>query len=153
MKLFNTSAKLLGIIIVSILIGCQQKPKKEETLVIQGNIMADTIWTADKNYVLDQQVTVPNGVTLTIEPGTVIKANAGEAPNVSMLVIARGGKIMAKGTAEQPIIFTSINDNIDKENDMLLLHSIKKMLDCGVELSSWEMLQYLCQTVMKNHFM
>ena len=118
MKLFNTSAKLLGIIIVSILIGCQQKPKKEETLVIQGNIMADTIWTADKNYVLDQQVTVPNGVTLTIEPGTVIKANAGEAPNVSMLVIARGGKIMAKGTAEQPIIFTSINDNIDKENNV-----------------------------------
>lgn len=118
MKLFNTSAKLLGIIIVSILIGCQQKPKKEETLVIQGNIMADTIWTADKNYVLDQQVTVPSGVTLTIEPGTVIKANAGEAPNVSMLVIARGGKIMAKGTAEQPIIFTSINDNIDKENDI-----------------------------------
>ena len=48
------------------------KAQKEETLVIQGNIMAD-IWTADKNYVLDQQVTVPNGVTLTIEPGTVIK--------------------------------------------------------------------------------
>ena len=77
MKLFNTSAKLLGIIIVSILIGCQQKPKKEQTLVIQANIMADTILTADNNYVLDQHLTVPNGVTLTIEPGTVIKANPG----------------------------------------------------------------------------
>ena len=78
MKLFNTSAKLLGIIIASIFTGCHKSPKRE-MLVIQGNIMADTIWTADKNYVLDQQVTVPNGVTLTIEPGTVIKANAGEA--------------------------------------------------------------------------
>ena len=152
MKLFNTSAKLLGIIIASIFIGCQQKPKKEETLVIQGNIMADTIWTADKNYVLDQQVTVPSGVTLTIEPGTVIKANAGEAPNVSMLVIARGGKIMAKGTAEQPSFLPPSMITSTKKMT-LLLHSIKKMWDCGVELSSWEMLQYLCQTVMKNHFM
>ena len=44
-------------------------------------------------YILDKQVTVEAGTTLTIDPGTVIKANPQEAPNVSMLVVARGGKI------------------------------------------------------------
>ena len=61
-------------------------------------------------------MTVLPGVTLTIDPGTIIKANPGEAPLVSMLVVARGAQLMAKGTAEKPIIFTSINDNLDPAN-------------------------------------
>ena len=118
MRQYNFPKKLIAALILCGFIGCQEAPKEDKTVVVQGNIEADTTWTADKNYVLDQQVTVPSGVTLTIEPGTVIKANAGEAPSVSMLVVARGGKIMAKGTAEAPIIFTSINDNLDKENNI-----------------------------------
>ena len=116
MKQFDYSKKILGVIAFCCFIGCQEAPKEDNTLVVQGEIQANTTWTANKNYILNQQVTVPDGVTLTIEPGTVIKANPGEAPYVSMLVIARGGKIIAKGTADQPIIFTSINDNLDTEN-------------------------------------
>ena len=84
--------------------------------MISGDIAEDSHWTADKSYILDNQVTVVPGVTLTIDPGTIIKANAQEAPNVSMLVIAKGAKLIAKGTVEKPIIFTTINDNLDTAN-------------------------------------
>jgi len=67
----------------------------------------DTIWT------IAGRVTVTNGVTLTIEPGTILKGASGSGSNACALVIARGGKINAQGTAEQPIIFTSIVDNIE----------------------------------------
>ena len=131
---------------------CQEAPKEEKTVVVQGNIEADTTWTADKNYVLDQQVTVPSGVTLTIEPGTVIKANAGEAPSVSMLVVARGGKIMAKGTAEAPIIFTSINDNLDKENNIASALN-QEDVGLGEESSFLEMRPFHLLTVTRKHSM
>ncbi len=49
---------------------------------------------------------------LTIEPGTIIKGRLGEGSNASVLMIARDGMIDAEGTAEKPIIFTSVNDNI-----------------------------------------
>jgi len=67
----------------------------------------DTIWT------IAGRTTVTNGVTLTIEPGTILKGALGSGSNACALVIARGGKINAQGTAEQPIIFTSIVDNIE----------------------------------------
>lgn len=102
-------------LIFSLFIGCNETPKEDNTITISGAITEDTRWTSDKLYVLDKQVTVTPGTTLTIEAGTVIKANPGEAPNVSMLVVARNAEIMAKGTPEQPIVFTSINDNIDQK--------------------------------------
>ena len=102
-------------LIFSLFIGCNETPKEDSTITISGAITEDTRWTSDKLYVLDKQVTVTPGTTLTIEAGTVIKANPGEAPNVSMLVVARNAEIMAKGTPEQPIVFTSINDNIDQK--------------------------------------
>ena len=98
------------------MISCRESPKEDSTITISGDITEDSLWTSNHNYVLNQQVTITPGVTLKIEPGTVIKANAGEAPMVSMLVVARGGKLMAQGTAEKPIIFTSINDNLDPAN-------------------------------------
>lgn len=60
--------------------------------------------------VLDGVVTVPSGVTLTIQPGTFIIAKpaaAGVATGV--LAVLKGGVLNANGTASQPIIFTSYN--------------------------------------------
>ncbi len=55
---------------------------------------------------LDGFVHVKNNATLTINPGTIIRGkNDPVTPGV--LVITRGAKIMAQGTASQPIIFTS----------------------------------------------
>jgi hypothetical protein len=80
--------------------------------VITDNIVENTTWTKDKTYVLANRVTVLDGVTLTIEPGTVIKGEAGTGPNATALIIARGGKLIAEGTESEPIIFTSIADEI-----------------------------------------
>jgi len=77
-----------------------------------GILTADETWTADRFWFLDGKVVVDAGVTLTIEPGTIIKGAEGTESLASALVVAKGGKIMAEGTADQPIIFTSELDNI-----------------------------------------
>ena len=79
---------------------------------ITGNITTNTTLTSDKIWIIQSRVSVVDGVTLTIEPGTIIKAEAGTGANASCLIVARGGKVNAQGTPEQPIIFTSIADDI-----------------------------------------
>ena len=70
-------------------------------------------WTADKVYVLNGLVFVNNGQTLTIEAGTLIKGKPGQETDASALIVARGGGIMAEGTASNPIIFTAEADNAE----------------------------------------
>ena len=79
---------------------------------ITGEITSNTTWKANKIHILDKKVIVKSGVTLTIEPGTIIKGKQGDELNASALIVERGGKLMAVGTPEKPIIFTSILDNI-----------------------------------------
>ena len=81
-------------------------------LLKSGQITADETWDSTQVIQLNGRVTVVNGVTLTIKPGTVIKAEAGQESNASNLIIARGARIMAEGTSSSPIIFTSIADAI-----------------------------------------
>ena len=83
-----------------------------EEIVKTGILTANETWTANNIYILDGRVVVNEGVTLTIEPGTIIKAEDGTLANASALIVDRGGKLMADGTADQPIIFTSVNDGI-----------------------------------------
>ena len=85
----------------------------ENDEVISENISSDVTWTNDKVWVLGARVAVLDGATLTIEPGTIIKGQAGSGPNATALIIARGGKLMAEGTAQEPIIFTSVADEIE----------------------------------------
>tara|TARA_R110002153_G_scaffold39099_1_gene112809 strand:- start:689 stop:1759 length:1071 start_codon:yes stop_codon:yes gene_type:complete len=75
-------------------------------------IDSDMTLTNDVIWQLQGRTSVTYGTTLTIQPGTVIKGEAGTGANASALIIARGAKIIAQGTAEQPIIFTSIADDI-----------------------------------------
>lgn len=80
---------------------------------VAANIDEDTEWTKDNVYQLDTRVTVLAGVTLTIEAGTIIKGNAAlTGANAAVLMIARGGTIIAEGTADEPIIMTSTDDDI-----------------------------------------
>jgi hypothetical protein len=82
------------------------------TVTKSGVISANETWTSNNIYLLEGKVYVKSGVTLTIEPGTIIKGKQGQESLASALVVARGGKLMAVGTAEKPIIFTSELDNI-----------------------------------------
>lgn len=71
-------------------------------------------WTKSNTYILDGLVFVQDGEVLTIEAGTVIKGKAkAQGEPASSLIIARGGKIMANGTAQEPIIFTFEADPLD----------------------------------------
>ena len=79
---------------------------------------SNVTWTSGNTYLLDGFVFVDEGATLTIEPGTVIKGNPGQGENASALIVARGGKIMAAGTANNPIIFTAAADDVNDPNDL-----------------------------------
>jgi len=83
----------------------------DENLAAKVNRITSTqTWTSDNEYWLDGLITVGSGVTLTIQPGTVIRGmNAKSTLNdfrPGALIIEKGGKLMANGTATNPIVFT-----------------------------------------------
>jgi hypothetical protein len=82
-------------------------------VLVNSNITSSRTWTKNNTYILDGRVFVTDGVTLTIEPGTVVKGKVRAAQDASALVIARGGRINASGTAQEPIIFTAEADNLN----------------------------------------
>lgn len=55
-------------------------------------------------YILKGWVYIADGAELTIEPGTIIK---GDKQTKAALIAERGGKLIAQGTATEPIVFTS----------------------------------------------
>ncbi len=94
----------------------EEKVIVEGNTVVTDNISENTTWTSDEVYELAGRITVLDGATLTIEPGTIIKGQAGTGANATALLVARGGKLMAEGTASAPIIFTSVADEITPED-------------------------------------
>ena len=82
-------------------------------VVHSGIIATSETWASSEVHVLGDKVVVDAGVTLTIEPGTIIKGVEGEGSLASALIVARGGKLIAEGTSSNPIIFTSILDDIE----------------------------------------
>lgn len=81
-------------------------------------ISVDQRWTRDKVYLITQNTMIKSGVVLTIEPGTIVRfeknvragINSQNPADPGALVVARGARLIANGTAEAPIIFTSIDD-------------------------------------------
>lgn len=86
------------------------------TTEYSGVISENTTWTKENIYTLAGRVVVPSGVTLTIEPGTVVKAYPGQEANACALIVAKGGKLMAQGTSTEPIIFTTTADQISRDH-------------------------------------
>lgn len=82
----------------------------EPNQILAGKISTDLKLTRDNTYQLMGTVYLTNNAVLTIEPGTVIR---GDKESCGTLVITKGSKIMAEGTATNPIIFTS-NNNISE---------------------------------------
>ena len=86
-----------------------------ENIIVSGMLTEDTHWFSDSTYEMAGKVVVDSGVTLTIDAGTIILAREGQGSLSSALVIARNGMIMAEGTPEEPIIFTSV---LSEETDL-----------------------------------
>lgn len=87
-----------------------------------GELTAGAVLTCDKTYIIDQKIYVDSLQTLTIAPGTVLKGRTapdGATPGVpdpakaSALVISRGAKIIADGSADCQIVFTAEADPMD----------------------------------------
>lgn len=73
--------------------------------IITSDITSNRTFFADSTYVLSGFIKVGEGATLTIQPGTKIVGDY-EIPGSSLFIL-RGAKIMAEGTPERPIVFTS----------------------------------------------
>jgi len=72
--------------------------------ILSGDITSDKTLTKDKLWKIDGLVKVRPGATLTIEPGTTI---FGDNIGDDYIVVMKGAKIIADGTLDEPIIFTS----------------------------------------------
>ncbi len=80
------------------------------TVQVTADITTATTWTSDNVYQLTRIISVANGATLTIQPGTRIiggPITPGQAPPVVALIVLRGARINAVGSREAPIIMTS----------------------------------------------
>ncbi len=99
------------------------------------DIVEDTTWTNDRNYLLGGPVWVREGATLTIEPGTTIYGYEREgAVTPGALIVTRGSQIIADGTRDQPIVFTARaeRDGIDDDGDPLTPNVPVTLEDSGL---------------------
>jgi len=85
------------------------------TQTLSGVISSNRTLDAGQVYLIDGEVYVDNGVTLTIPAGTILKGR--QTPSAgngvaSVLVVQRGARLVASGTAAQPIIFTAEADDV-----------------------------------------
>ncbi len=71
-----------------------------------GALAEDTVWSNELLHVISSDVIIPNGVKLTVEPGTIIKFASKRG-----LTIQSGGQLLAQGTVAQPVTFTSLKDD------------------------------------------
>ncbi|MCX6331122.1 MAG: hypothetical protein NTZ82_00635 [Bacteroidetes bacterium] len=80
------------------------------TVTLSGRITKDTtLYAKDFNY-LQGLVYITKGVTLTVQEGATVKGKY-SGSDVSALIICRGAKLIAKGTVDKPIVFTSASAN------------------------------------------
>jgi hypothetical protein len=77
---------------------------QDSVVRITNNITTNTTFTSDKKYLLCGFIYVRDNAILTIEAGTIIK---GDKQTVGTLIIERGSKLIAQGTKDKPIVFTS----------------------------------------------
>lgn len=94
--------------------GSARQDRKDgvERVVVTSNITENTTWSSNTIYELGGRITVLDGVTLTIEAGTRIEGDSDlTGADAAVLMVAKGGKLMAEGTANDPIIMTTTDDD------------------------------------------
>ena len=117
---------------------------------LPATISADLTLSAGVKYLMSDRVTVGNGngqletnadgsladgsdvqsVTLTIEPGVEVLGKSGTFAN---LLITRGSKLLAAGTADAPIIFSSDDDGYEGSGEWggLIIHGYAPHNECA----------------------
>ena len=68
---------------------------------VSGIIFSNTTWTKEESpYIVVDDITVSSGVTLSIQPGVVVKFQYGKSITIA-------GELIARGTEAEPVTFTS----------------------------------------------
>jgi hypothetical protein len=81
--------------------------RSDVLLAWSGTLQQDTTWTSEHGVIIvDGLITIPAGVTLNIEPGTIIKFT--EAGGSGFTV---EGTLEVNGTHTDPVVFTSFQDD------------------------------------------
>ncbi|MDO5036649.1 MAG: hypothetical protein Q4D93_06785 [Porphyromonas sp.] len=100
----------------------EDEPVESEVVSKSGAITANETWKAGNEYQLDGKVYVANGATLTIEAGTkIIGLKKDKKEDTSALIVTAGSKIMAVGTADKPIVFTSEHGKDSRWGGLVIL--------------------------------
>ena len=88
-------------------------PTAGDARTLCGDITSDLSLPAGAIYVLSCQTVVKSGATLHISAGVAIYAAPKDANGIApALVVERGGKLLAQGTAALPITFTALNPEV-----------------------------------------
>jgi len=88
-------------------------PNPEMSTSIGGTLTADLTLEGNTTYTLVSALLVPDGFTLTMNPGTVVRAATGSDVYIA---IQQGGTLMAEGTSSNPVVLTS-NQNTPVAGD------------------------------------
>lgn len=114
----NQKLTLFLALLTSLSVGAQETIVISDSDLVGGQTYN---WTAENTYILNGLVYLESGGRLNIEAGTVIKGRGEDdlatGDITSALIITRGAKIFAEGTADDPIIFTAEDDDITDPDD------------------------------------
>jgi len=123
------------VFLITVLVSCGNPPKTSVPTPVlvhnaskAGELTRDEVWSGE--ILVTGKVSVPNNVTLTIEPGTKIKFQhyrGYKEPEKKLgLYIKKNGTLKAEGTPTEQIWFTSdATDPINGDWNML------RFIDCG----------------------
>ena len=76
------------------------------TLTFSGTLGSSQVWLADSTHYITADLTIPAGVTLTIQPGAIVKL-----AGMVNIIVEDGGALVAQGSTALPVIFTSDKDD------------------------------------------
>ncbi len=115
----KTSRISISILLLCI-VGCAAFKPRPVAQPVKGVISQDTLWQGE--VAIDKDVVVLSGVTLSIAPGTVVRFKKSKSTRVdprflfttTELIIR--GSLLAEGTPEQPILFTSAEEQPQMED-------------------------------------
>lgn len=105
---------LMAALVVAGLSSCNKNggntTSDDDDYTLGGRITEDLTLERGETYRLESSLQVVAPATLTIEPGvTVIADESAGSDNIIYILIEQGARIMAEGTASEPIVMTSEN--------------------------------------------
>ena len=105
---------LMAALMVAGLSSCNNNGKDPaadpDDYTLGGRLTEDLTLKQGETYMLESSLQVVAPATLTIEPGvTIIADESAGSDNIIYILIEQGARIMAEGTASEPIVMTSEN--------------------------------------------